>query len=236
MSSVCTNTFLLPFFVPPSLILFSVRSVFLSISPPFPFFSFLFFSFVFPLTFVRLHFPFPSFCRLVQGFNDCMGEWGCHTPTAPLETPLPESCYGKILIMTTTLRYGWECAEGAEILLFCEGFAKFLIVWEIFVIENDYSRSITRSKTHLTLPPTEIYSLNAVLDHFKIFRIFRLGGHEPPHAPRAGAPASGVVPIGARAHRPPKFCQGCYKILYENAFQNPSHVKLIWEVNCFRKI
>ena len=81
MSSVCTNTFLLPFFVPPSLILFSVRSVFLSISPLFPFFSY-FSSFFFPLTFVRLHFPFPSFCRLVQGFNDCMGEWGCHTPSS----------------------------------------------------------------------------------------------------------------------------------------------------------
>ena len=183
MPSVCTNTFLLPFFVPPS-----PHSFLCSLGLSFYFSSFpvfLFFSFFFPLTFVRLHFPFPSFCRLVQGFNDCMGEWGCHTPTAPLATPLSESCYGKILIMRTTLRYGLKRAEGAKILLFCEGFAKFLIVWEIFVIENDYSRSITRSKTHLTLPPTKIYSLNAFLKFLGKFSKIDWGG-SCPHVPWTG--------------------------------------------------
>ena len=50
------------------------------------------------------------------------------------------------------------------------------------MIDNDYNRSITWSKTHLTLPPIEIYSLNAFLDHFKISEFFDWG-HAPPMPP-----------------------------------------------------
>lgn len=41
----------------------------------------------------------------------------------------------------------------------------------------------------------------------------------------------GVVPMGPGGGRPSNFCQGCHMILSENEFKNPSHAKLIWEVN-----
>lgn len=70
------------------------------------------------------------------------------------------NCYRKVLIISTALSRGLKHMERVKILIVCEGFVKILIVWELFVIENDKNRSITRSKTHLTLTPTEIYSLN----------------------------------------------------------------------------
>ena len=68
------------------------------------------------------------------------------------------------------------------------------------MIDNDYNSSITWSKTHPTLPPIEIYSFNAFLDHFK-FQNFLIGGTRP-HAP---LPVPAPLAMGAERKLNAKF-------------------------------